>query len=600
MLLFLRNRDRSQNMVFLCVFVALLIGHSAITEAAPASRPASRPAKLQTHYEKSRFLETVHPSKVMSFYRALARKSPWVRIEKIGVGDGGRPIHLVILSKKGGFASDQKSKKVVVMLNNGIHAGETCGIDASQMLTRDLLHQMRRSNRYDDLILLVIPVYNVGGHAKFSAFNRVNQVGPKQMGFRGNARNYDLNRDFMKADTANARTFYRAFQRWQPDVFIDNHTTDGADFRHVMTYMLTSTPATPPPLRRFLRKHFQPSFEQKMKKAGFPLIPYVVLKVRDQLQKGLIGFVSSPRYSLGYARLFNSIGILSEAHMLKTYKQRVQGTYQLDLKAIDTALANKQKLKQARQAADRHIQTAQNYTLRWKRTEKVHKIDFLGFRAEQRTSRVSGARYVFYDRSKPIDMKLPYYNDFLPKLSIKIPKAYIVPKAWKKVLARLRWQGVQMKQIDKTHQRTVERYLITNIKWRSRPYEGHLRPLELRVEKVRSQVTVHKGDFWISTKQKAVAYVIEALEPMAMDSFISWNFFDTVVQQKEYFDTYLFVHTAKKILEKDKKLRQIFERRLRTEPDFAKSPRKRLQFIYQSSRYYEGVHNVYPILRVPF
>lgn len=557
----------------------------------------SRPT-LVTEFELSKGKDTVHPTRVMDFYRKLAKQSKWVRIVNLGQGDGGRPIHLVVVAKGGIQNPSQLGNRVVVMTNNGIHSGESCGVDASQMLMRDLLRVMKNSSLLDNVVWVTIPIFNVGGHIQFSPHNRVNQVGPTQMGFRGNARNYDLNRDFAKVDTANMRAFYKAFHRWKPHIFIDNHTTNGADYQHVMTYSLPPKESLPPSLAQLVYQSFKPQLEAIMTHRKFPLIPYVVLKKYGDLKKGLLGFVSSPRYSTGYTRLFNTIPILSEAHMLKTYKQRVLGTYALNDVVLRWASKNAKALHQAKQKANRYAIGRTTYPLRWKRTKKFTLIPFLGFAYRNRLSPASGGRHVFYDRSKPRSWKIPFYNHSKPTLTLKVPQAYVVPQGWRGVVQRLKWSGVVMRRINKDTRYAVESLLMTQVSWAKKPYEGHHRPYKLRVEPVRQIRLFRKGDYIVPTNQASSAYIIEMLEPMARDSFVSWNFFDTIFQQKEYFNGYLFAPLAEKILKSNPQLRRIFYNRVRKEPAFAKSPYKRLQFIYQSSRYYEPVHKRYPVARM--
>jgi len=574
------------------------VGKKSATATKAKVQKAKTSPTLLTEFERSRYLKTAHPTKVMDYYKKLAKTTKWLKIFRIGIGDGNRPIHLVVLSKQQIFQPKNITNQIVLMTNNGIHSGESCGVDATQMLMRDLIAKMKTSSTFDRLIYMTIPIFNVGGHIQFRAHNRVNQQGPVQMGFRGNARNYDLNRDFVKADTANMRAFYKAFHTWKPHIFIDNHTTNGSDHQHIMTYTLPPKEALPKPLKTFVYSYFKSGFEGKMKRWNVPLIPYPTLKVRNAPRKGINGWISTPRFSTGLTRLFNTIPILSEAHVLKTYKQRVMGTYLLNKSAILTALGKATQLRKARKDSDTLATQRKTYTIRWKRTKGFDKIAFGGYAYDKKYSPISGGWHVYYDRSKPRQWVIPYFNRFTPALRVKVPKAYIIPQQWKHVIQRLQWNGIRFTRLKKEQKMQVEVTYITHIKWRSRPYEGHFRPYGIKTFKVLRSKTFRKGDIVVSTAQPGSAYIIEVLEAQGADAFLVWNAFDTIFQQKEYFAPYLFHKTAEKILKKDKRLREIFLHRLRKEPNFAKSPKKRLQFIYQSSKYYEPVHNMYPIVRV--
>ncbi len=153
--------------------------------------------------------------------------------------------------------------------------------------------------------------------------SRANQNGPKSYGFRGNARNYDLDRDFIKADSKNMKSFAEIFHRWNPDVMVDNHASDGADYQYVMTLIETQQDVFNPVMRRFYESKMRPALYSGMKNDGFPMTPYVE-SFKTSPDSGIVSFMDYPRYSSGYAALFNTISFITETHMLKPYRQRVR------------------------------------------------------------------------------------------------------------------------------------------------------------------------------------------------------------------------------------------------------------------------------------
>ena len=577
-------------------FVFLLLGASAPASASQ-NTPTTKGTKHLTDFEKSKGLKTVHPTRTMLFYRQLAAKDPRVHIEQIGTGDAGHPIHVVIVSKSKRFTPKQIGQHAVILVNNGIHSGESCGIDATQLMVRELLQDMEKGHTYDNLIFVTIPVLNVGGQRQFRRYNRANQNGPVRMGFRGNARNYDLNRDFIKADTQNILAFTKLFHRWKPHIFVDNHSTNGADYQHTMTYTLPEGPDLSPSMRALIKTQLKPFVEKDMAKKGLPLCPYVTPVKYQDLKKGLKGWIYSGRFSTGYVKFFHTIPVLSETHMLKSYKKRVRASFELMKTLAQYASKHARLLHQTKQKATQEAMQQTRYTLRWKRTKASKKITFLGSAYYKEKSSLTGGLLTRYDRSKPQTWTIPFYNSFAPKHQIDIPHAYLIPPAWKGVLKRLRHNKIKMTKVEKTHTLTVRQSIFTKAAWSKRPYEGHFYPTTLQTESFTRRVVIEKGTWIVPTKQPGRRYIIETLEPTARDAFVRWGFFNTLFQQKEYFSPYTFEGIAKKLLKRDKRLREIFENRLRKEPDFASSPRKRLQFIYQSSPYYEKPHNTYPIVR---
>ncbi len=281
-----------------------------------------------TVFEKTAGLETATYPEVMNFYKQLANDYTTIALYEMEATDSGKPLHLVTFNPNRSFESEFSTaqKQNVLLINNGIHPGESDGIDASMMLLRDLAQQKIKTPQ--QTIIAVIPVYNIGGALNRNATTRTNQNGPKAYGFRGNARNYDLNRDFIKADSKNSQAFTKIFRTLRPALFIDNHVSNGADYQYTLTHLFTQHNKLGGALGNYLHQTFMPALEDSLAQKNWDITPYVNV-FNSTPDQGFKQFFDSPRYSTGYTTLFNTLGMMVETHMLKPYKKRVEGTYEL-------------------------------------------------------------------------------------------------------------------------------------------------------------------------------------------------------------------------------------------------------------------------------
>mgnify|MGYP000020220666 FL=1 len=553
---------------------------------------------FETHFEKSNGLETATYQQTIKFYYNLAEVYPEISIKAIGETDSGEPLHLVTLNLDAvfDFSKIKEHDKRILLINNGIHPGESDGIDATMMLIRDIVQGKIEAPK--KTVLATIPIYNIGGSLNRNSTTRTNQNGPKEYGFRGNARNYDLNRDFIKCDTKNARTFARIFHLVKPDVFIDNHVSNGADYQYTLTHVFTQHNKMGNDLGDYIHTEIMPTLKQKLLEKNWDITPYV--NVFNQVpEEGFSQFMDYPRYSTGYATLFNCLGVMVETHMLKPYKQRVEGTYELMKSMIDITEEQGDKISELRNSALANFQSKKTYPLDWIiDTTKTTTLNFKGFEGHFIESKITGANRLKYDRTKPFTKKISYQNYFKPSLKVKIPDAYIIPQGWHNVIDLLKLNAVKMHVLERDSTITVESYKIEDYKTREMPFEGHYLHYKVTVSKNNQNITFKKGDVIIKTAQPSFRYIIETLEPQAPDSFFNWNFFDTILQQKEWVSPYVWEDLALKILDKNPKLKVEFEEKKKNEKDFADQWYAQLDWIHKQSKYYEKAHLQYPIYRL--
>ncbi len=554
-------------------------------------------AQIKTPFELDSNTTTTY-QEMIAYYEKLAESSPLIKLEEVGYSDIGKPIHSVTLSKSEDFepASIRSSGKLILFVNNGIHAGEPCGIDATMMLIRDLAES--KPIVLDSIVIVTIPAYNIGGMLNRNGYSRVNQDGPIAHGFRGNAKNLDLNRDFIKCDSKNAETFSRLFTKWQPDVFIDNHTTNGADYPYVMTLISTQKDKASPSISNYMQSQMLPALYKYMNEGTpYPMSTYV--NVRSTPDDGIAGFLDLPRYSSGYATLHNCISFISEAHMLKPFYQRVHGTYQLMMGLLETMIAQKSSIDLARNIAMNQFLRQDSFDINWRRDAMAKdSIRFRGYRAKIKPSEVTGLDRMYYDSNDTYEEFVPYYDTYVSSATIKKPRYYLVPQGYQKVIDRLQWNGIRYQRISRDTTVEASYYYISDFETRKNPYESHFLHSQVELKEVQTNRKYYRGDVLVEVDQPGIRYIVETLEPQGADSFFAWNFFDGILMQKEYFSGYLFEETAKELLDEDEELRSAYDQFVLDNPDLKENGRALLDFIYKRSPHYEKTHRLYPIARI--
>ncbi|QED36300.1 hypothetical protein FK178_00490 [Antarcticibacterium arcticum] len=552
---------------------------------------------FETVFESSKGQETATYRQVIDYYEQLAEAFPSITLQKYGETDSGEPLHLAIYSPGEDFDLNKlRDNHTIVFINNGIHPGESDGIDATMLLFRNLAMDSLATPK--NTILVTIPVYNIGGALNRNSTSRANQNGPAEYGFRGNARNFDLNRDFIKADTKNTRSFAEIFHTVSPDIFIDTHVSNGADYQYTLTHLFTQHNKLGGELGEYLENRMIPSFTKSLWEHDWEITPYVNV-YNEVPDKGFNQFLDTPRYSTGYATLWNTLGLMIETHMLKPYSERVEGTYRALLSIIAVSERDWSTIKDLRARAQRKYLTERYYPVNFKVDSSASsKITFKGYEGETITSEITGMNRLRYNREKPFEKEIDYFNNYIPQERIEIPRAYVIPQGWWNVINVLKDNKIEMTPFSRDTVLQVEAYRIEDFGTRTTSYEGHYPHYNTKVSKTIENVKFRKGDMYIKTFQPGVRYLLETLEPITTDSFFNWNFFDGILQQKEGFSSYVFEDEAKKMLSEDEAINEEFQAEKRGNPEFSKNAYEQLNWLYKRSGHYESSHLRYPVFRV--
>jgi hypothetical protein len=552
----------------------------------------------QCRFELSGGKETATYFEAINWYKKLDEQSAKVLVKPMGATDAGYPLHLVMVSSDGKFDAVKwhQQRKAVILINNGIHPGEPDGIDASMLLVRDIVKG--KLNLPANVVMAIIPVYNIGGCINRGTSLRANQDGPLQYGFRGNAQNLDLNRDFTKCDSRNARAFATIFQELDPDILIDNHVSDGADYQHTFTLLTTQYDKLDATMGKWLKETFEPSLYRGMAQKKWDICPYVNFET-EATDNGMQMFYDPPRYSSGYAALFQTIGFVPETHMLKPFDQRVQSTYAFMQTVIEQSALQVLNLKMMRAAARMAAMEQKQVPLGWEVDSATYSYThFNGYQQAFKTSEITGMQRMYYDRTKPYSRQVKYYNVFKPTVTVSKARAYILPQGWWAVAEVLKINGVFIKQLAADTLITVEAYRVDNYKSFTRPYEKHHKNYAVKVSASKQTIQFYKGDFYIPLSQARVRYITEMLEPTGDDSFFAWNYFDAVLQQKEGYSDYRWEDIAADVLKNNPQLQQQLQQKKLSDSAFAADAGAQLDFIYKHSAYYEPAHLRYPVYRI--
>lgn len=560
----------------------------------------------RTRAERTRYRQTSDYDETMRFVRQVEGASRWVKVVSYGTSPQGRELPLVILSKERAFTPEAAfaTGKPIVLIQNGIHSGEIEGKDASLALMRDVAALRTRPELLDSAIVLVLPIFSVDAHERRGRYNRINQNGPEEMGWRSNAVGLNLNRDYLKVETAEMRAMIgNVYTRWWPHLLIDNHTSNGADFQIDLMVSVNHGAGTPPSIDRWMAEAYEGRVVERAKRMGHVTGPYFDPR-RGDIRQGLDYWNSTPRYSTGYPPLHGRAAVLVETHMLKPYATRVKATYDLMIatleelnvrpreltRAVEQAEAEAVRRPAARDSAGRAL------VLSSRGTERSVPFEFKGYAFKREWSDITGSQVPRYT-STPWDTILPLYRETVPALSVPTPVGYVVPQEWTAARDRLDIHGVKYRRFAKAWTDTVEMARVAGWTAERNLNEGHYPTRIGRVERLRRVRTFRPGDLWVPCDQRSSAVAVNLFEPQAPDGLAYWNVFDTVMIQKEYGEDYVIEPLARKMLAENPALKREFEAKVAADSSFAKDPGARVNFFFNRSPWADPEQNVLPVAR---
>ena len=575
----------------------------ALLAALPAVVEAAKPS-LTTTAERSAYRETGRYDEVIALCDAFQQAYPAsVRCFDFGTSPQGRPMKALAISTSGALTpADAQAKGLpVVLAQGGIHAGEIDGKDAGFGLVRDILQGKAGKGLLDKQVLLFVPVFNVDGHENFRAWNRPNQRGPKEMGFRVTAQRYNLNRDYLKADSPEMRAMLALVNQWDPLALLDLHVTDGAKFRHDISITGEPVNSGDTALREAGRAMKDGIIEKLRQQGSMPIGFYPSFNEYDNPESGFTDGVSPPRFSTGYFPLRNRIGILVETHSWRTYPERVRATYNTVLDALELVAEHGPRWQQLANEADARASAlgGQDVVLDYKATDTKRFIEFLGYAYTRTPSEISGASMTRYDERTPQLWMLPLQDTIAPSLTVTAPQAgYVVPPEYAAQVGRqLDIHGIAYSTVaDAMSGQAVAVFQADSARFAPSSMEGHQR-VTLTGAWKQAQADIAAGSLFVHIAQPKARVLMHILEPQAPDSMAAWGEFNNAFEQKEYMEPYVAEEQARLMLARDPALKAAFEKKLKDDAEFAKDPFARLNFFYHRHSAWDGGVNRYPIMR---
>ena len=564
------------------------------------------PEEWRTPAERAGFEATPGYRETTDFLGRLAAASPHIRVDSFGTSPEGRWMPLVIVSKRGAFTAEaaKESGRAVVLIQNGIHAGEIDGKDACLMLLRDFVLG-KHPDWLERLILVIVPIYNVDGHERISPFNRPNQLGPVQgMGFRTTADGHDLNRDHMKLSTPEARAMIKVYRDWQPHLHVDNHVTDGADHDWVLTYSWAEAPQAPAAVDRWLDQHMD-HVVAATRTAGHRVGPYVSLIDRNDPSLGFDSYVGGPRFATGYYPLRNRPSILVEDHAYKPYGDRVRANRDFLVALLDEVAGSHRELidavvesENATVAAGRPDAPPSEVVVRYRQLDATETIEFPTYDWYVEPSIAMGTPLARYHRGKLRQLEVPWKRRVEPELTLRRPRGYFVLPGWTAIERRLADHGLSVRRLPAAQTFEVETIRISNPRQDSRSnpsYQG-LTQIEVDVTRTTERRRLPKGALWIPADQPDFEVAVQLLEPEAPDSLVRWGLLSSVLERKEYIEPRVLEALIPAMLE-DPQTARDWKTALEDE-EFAAQPWARYMWWYQRTPYWDATVGLMPVMRL--
>ncbi|MDC8760419.1 M14 family metallopeptidase [Janthinobacterium fluminis] len=570
--------------------------------ASPLLAAASDP--LSTLSERSGFQRTGRYEEVQRLCAAFQKAYPRaVRCVEFGRTPEGRPMLALAVSRSGALSAAEAKRRglPVLLVQGGIHAGEIDGKDAGFLALREVLDGRAAPGALERQVLLFVPVFNVDGHERFGQWNRPNQRGPVEMGWRTTGQNFNLNRDYAKADAPEMQAMLALVNAWDPLAYVDLHVTDGAKFEPDVSIQVEPVHAGDAALRQAGAALRDGVMADLARQGSDPKPFYISFAETDNPQSGFVDAVSNPRFSTGYFLLRNRFAMLVETHSWKDYPTRVRVTRNTIVSLLERVAAHGAAwLKTAREADGRAAALAgAAVPLSYKTSDKRRMVDFRGYAYTRTPSEVSGALMTRYDEATPQLWTVPLRDEILADLSVAAPAGgYLVPAAHAaRVGAKLRQHGVAFAQLkDAPGKVEVETFRAEQLKFGAQSFEGR-QTLALTGAWRAEARSVGAGALFVPIAQPKARLVMALLEPQAPDSLLAWGWFNTAFERKEYMEEYVAEDVAREQLAADPALAAEFKRKLEGDAAFAASARARLEFFARRHASWDERFMLYPVMR---
>ncbi len=577
---------------------------------------------LTTIAELSNYQETGRLEEVERLSAEWARAWPdAVRSFEFGRSAEGRVMRALLISRSGALTPEALRARAVplLMIQGGIHPGESDGKDGGFAALRDLLGNSSSNNLLQRIAVLFVPAFNTDGHERVGRWSRPNQNGPIETGWRTTAQNINLNRDYMKADTPEMRAMLRLIDVWDPLVCADLHVTDGADFEPDISLQVEPLNQGDANLRVSGRQMRDALIARLTELKFLALDFYPDLASADDPASGFALTVYSPRFSTGYFPQRNRFTLLVETHSWKDYARRVHMMRDTITSVAELVAAHGRNwLELAHQADQAAIklggaEMALDFKSSWREPAQAggaipdrdastaaRTIEFRGYAYTRTPSRLSGALVTAYDPKTPQIWRVPLRDQVEVSISATVPRGgYVVPAGFAADIARrLDAHGIAFSRLTGAQEKIkAKAFRAAEVHFSAAPFEGRMRA-HLTGAWHEEMYAPMDGALFVPTAQPLARLVVALFEPRAPDSFAAWGLFNACFEQKEHMEPYVAEQIAQKMLEQDPQLAAEFHGRCEQDATFAASPGARLEFFLRRHASWDTQYNLYPVRRL--
>jgi hypothetical protein len=582
---------------------AILLSIMMPLQPAMAARPSAHP-ELRTVAEQSGNKRTGRYDEVERLCPAYQQTWPkQVRCFELGRTPEGRPMLALVASSDGVLdaAAAHRAQRPIVLMQGGIHAGEIDGKDAGLLALREMLEGTKASGALAGATFVFVPVFNVDGHERFGRWNRPNQAGPEEMGWRVTSQNLNLNRDYVKADAPEMQAMLRLLNEWDPILYVDLHVTDGAQFEHDVSFNVAPTLAGDAEVQRSAVA-LRDELVQRIRATGsLPLDFYPSFVRDDDPTSGFAVAVGPKRFSQEYWAARNRLGVLVETHSWKDYPTRVRITHDSIIAMMEMAARDGRKWLEAAKAADERAAGVggTSVALTYENTPHTRTIEFRGYEYTREPSAVSGALLTRYNPNKPQIWRIPLADEVRAAATVTAPRGgYIVPAGYAQMVGeKLALHGIEFRKLTAASAAVdAEVFRATKVTAAPTTFEGHT-PMTLEGQWARERRDVPAGSLFVPIAQARSQMLMTLLEPKDPDALVSWGFFSAAFERKEYMEAYVAEDVAEQMLKSDPAVRRAFDQRLAEDPEFARNPSARLDFFYRRHSSWDERYNLYPVYR---
>lgn len=546
-----------------------------------------------TPFEKSGGAQSAEYPEMLRYIDSLAAHHPRLRKTTLGKTAGRNDLHLIALSEipEDLLAGKRNPKRPLLLFQAGIHSGEIDGMDAALLFIREMLVG-KLQDLQKQVDVLFIPTLNRDGLDRLSQYSRINQNGPELQGWRSNALNQNLNRDYTKLDSPELQALIPLLHTLDPELYIDIHVTDGADYQYDITFGGMVAGSHSSHVSKWMESSLRPFVNAQLSAKGHIPGPLVFLKNESSPDSGMVNYAFSARFSHAYGDVCGIPTLLVENHSLKPFRQRVCGTATLMEALCRKVLEDVQQIRDFRAKDRKPSKTDLPIEFTFGKQQN-QSLEFKAVKSFKRYSAIAGDSVVSWN-GQPYTLKIPLLNQDSIVRSVEIPDAFYIPATRPEIIQRLMWHGIEIQVLPNDTLLKLKTARFTQLQPAKSAFQGRFR-MTAKTTWNEEWHTLPAGSVIVSTQQDKAKLACLLLHPESPESFFQWGFFADITERTEYFEAYAMAPIAEEMAKLHPEWKQAFDEKCATDMEFSKNPDARLRWWYERSAYHDAHYLRYPI-----